>query len=82
MTALRGLFEGQRTVAQETPSSVAFGATFPLEGEGYCGCPFRDSMKFWYIKSKGFFMSAELTEAFPSEREGYSGRFLCDSMNF
>ncbi len=34
---IAGSFEGQRTVAQETPSSVAFGATFPLEGEGYCG---------------------------------------------
>ncbi len=27
---------GQRTVVWETPSSVAFGDTFPLEGEGCC----------------------------------------------
>ncbi len=45
MTALRGLFEGQRTVAQETPSSVAFGDTFPLEGEGYIQTSFVFTLK-------------------------------------
>ena len=28
------------------PSSVACGATFPLEGEGYCASAFCDIMKF------------------------------------